>query len=169
MRGAAGDRPRSPAQIARPTRTEGPRRQGPRAPRRDFGFLGFCRRQRTDGGNQGPVDKRPLGRLEAAAGDPGVHVSGRERAPPGLRIALHKVSAAQGGSSVRGDSPDSGHWSALPLPPSRNKPPERKPGRAGARVSPATEKQEAHQEQRPKRGQQVHQPEREGRVLAVTV
>ena len=60
-------------QTARPTRTGGPGRQDtpalPGCCTVDFGRLGFCRRQRTDGGNQGPVDKRPLGRLEAAAGD----------------------------------------------------------------------------------------------------
>ena len=62
------------------------------------------------------------------------HVSGRERAPPGLRVALDKVSAAQGGSSVPGDSPDSGYRSGLPVPPLQKKTSRaqtREGGRAG--------------------------------------
>ena len=183
VRGACGDQPWSLAADSAPQAHWGPGEAGtPRRP--PDGALWTLGSLASAGGREKPGETGVLsikdrwGHWERRPETPGCASRGHDagRTGPGgsgLRRASEspstKCQPLMGGSSVRGGSPDSGYWSGLPVPPSRKKFPERKPGRAGARGSPATEEHEPHQEQRPERGQQVHQPEREGRVLAATV
>lgn len=110
VRGAAGDRPRSPAADSAPHAHWGPAEAG--TPRPEDGTLWTLGSLASAGGREQTGETRVLliqdrwGDWKRRPETPGTrvprprrraHGSGRERTPPGLQIALHKVSAAQWG------------------------------------------------------------------------